>query len=357
MFENINTKLDTLSSAVKNQLSFNKMIETQISQISSALSTNPGKDSGEPEPPFETVKMVTTRIGKPRRRSPTISAGSPAIIKKDDPGRPTITCSIGPHVFDNAYCDLGASVNIMSKKTNDTLFFAPLAPTKIRLQMADQTLISAEGIAEDICVKIHDSYIPTDFVVLDMGEDDDPPILLGRPFLNTANATIFVGTGRINFQIKEKTVRCHFNGYHVVNPVRERWPRSRPHHPKEDCSMIRLKYGPNKHGLREVVINPEHLGASSQGKNSKKKSEPKKKTALKKKNEKEINPKQKPEPKEKAAPKKDNTTPTPPEKVVKGKETLRPTSTLNVNIKRVWRKKETSTPTSSGKDAPSTSNK
>ena len=44
MFENINTKLENLSSSVKNQLSFNKMIETQIAQIAAAL---PISDSGK----------------------------------------------------------------------------------------------------------------------------------------------------------------------------------------------------------------------------------------------------------------------------------------------------------------------
>jgi hypothetical protein len=37
MIENINSKLETLSSSVKNQLSFNKIIKTQIAQIVVAL--------------------------------------------------------------------------------------------------------------------------------------------------------------------------------------------------------------------------------------------------------------------------------------------------------------------------------
>jgi hypothetical protein len=32
-------------------------------------------------------------------------------------------------------------------------------------------------------------------MVLDMGEDDDTPIILGRSFLNTTNAIIYVGSG------------------------------------------------------------------------------------------------------------------------------------------------------------------
>ena len=37
MLENINAKLDEFSSPIKNQLSFNKMIETQLAQIAVAI--------------------------------------------------------------------------------------------------------------------------------------------------------------------------------------------------------------------------------------------------------------------------------------------------------------------------------
>jgi hypothetical protein len=37
-------------------------------------------------------------------------------------------------------------------------------------------------------------------MVLDMGEkEDDTPIILGRPFLNTTNAIIYVGCGQVHF--------------------------------------------------------------------------------------------------------------------------------------------------------------
>jgi hypothetical protein len=51
--------------------------------------------------------------------------------------------------------------------------------------MADQSIRFLEGIAKDIMVKIQDHYAPSDFMVLDMEEEDDSPIILGRPFLNT----------------------------------------------------------------------------------------------------------------------------------------------------------------------------
>jgi hypothetical protein len=41
-----------------------------------------------------------------------------------------------------------------------------------------------------------------DFVVLDMDVDTRTPLILGRPFLSTANANIDVGAGMIRLNIK-----------------------------------------------------------------------------------------------------------------------------------------------------------
>jgi len=48
-------------------------------------------------------------------------------------------------------------------------------------------------------VRIHDHYAPTDFMVLDMGGEDGTPIILGRPFLNTTNTIIYVGSKQVHF--------------------------------------------------------------------------------------------------------------------------------------------------------------
>ena len=49
MLENINAKLDDFSSAIKNQLSFNKMLETQLAQFATAiLSFEKGRIPGKP---------------------------------------------------------------------------------------------------------------------------------------------------------------------------------------------------------------------------------------------------------------------------------------------------------------------
>jgi hypothetical protein len=121
----------------------------------------------------------------------------PFITKKEDPIHPTITCSVGPHVFDNAFCDLGASIIVMSKVIYDKILGGPLSTTNFRLQMADQSSQKLVGVAKDILVRIRDTYIPMDFIILDMGHDKEVPLLLGRPFLNTTNSVLHVGSGHV----------------------------------------------------------------------------------------------------------------------------------------------------------------
>ena len=61
-------------------------------------------------------------------------------IKKKDPGCPTIDCSIRSQNFENALCDLGASVSVMPKKVFNKINYSTLMPTSMFLQLADQSV-------------------------------------------------------------------------------------------------------------------------------------------------------------------------------------------------------------------------
>ena len=117
--------------------------------------------------------------------------------KKKDLGFPTIRCSIGAQNFDKALCDLGASVIVMPKAVFDQLNYTELTPTPMQLQLADSSVRHPEGIAEDVLVRVRDCFVPVDFVVLDMDNQKETTLILGRPFLNTADAHIDVGAGEI----------------------------------------------------------------------------------------------------------------------------------------------------------------
>jgi hypothetical protein len=79
--------------------------------------------------------------------------------------------------------------------------------------MADQTLQHLEGLAKDILVRIRDTYIPTGFDVLDMGHNEEVPLLLDRPFLNTTNAVLQEGAEHVCFHIQGQTIKCPFNEF------------------------------------------------------------------------------------------------------------------------------------------------
>ena len=85
--------------------------------------------------------------------------------KKSNPGRPIIPIAIGPHIFQEAVCDFGASVNIMPKVIYDQINGDTLLYTNMCLQLVDQSLCYPKGVLEDVIVRVGQSYIPVDFVV------------------------------------------------------------------------------------------------------------------------------------------------------------------------------------------------
>jgi hypothetical protein len=179
--------------------------------------------------------------------------------KKKDARCPTITCSIGTLQFDHALCNLGASVSIMPKVVFDKLNFTHLAPTPMMLQLADSMVRYPVGIAEDIPVKIQGNFVHVDFVVLDMETTKESPLILGPPFLSTAGAQINVGAGEFHFTINDNEEKFDFR------------PR------QEQCSMIRIKYGSNPQGIKEVEIQPQLVdNLVKKNKENKKRMEPKK---------------------------------------------------------------------------------
>ena len=67
----------------------------------------------------------------------------------------------------------------------------------MQLQLADSSVQHPEQIIEDVQVRVWDCFVPVDIVVLDMDNQKETTLILGRPFLNTADAHIDVGAGEI----------------------------------------------------------------------------------------------------------------------------------------------------------------
>ena len=80
-----------------------------------------------------------------------------------------------------------------------------------------------KGIVEDVLVKIDKFYYPVDFVVLDTEpiacEPNHVPIILGRPFLATANAIINCRNGVMQLTFGNMTLELnifHLNNKHEL---------------------------------------------------------------------------------------------------------------------------------------------
>ena len=55
-------------------------------------------------------------------------------------------------------------------------------------------------------------------MILDMGNSKDVPLVLGRPFLNTVNTCIFVGSGKIQMTLVGKRETFPFaHGLYATN--------------------------------------------------------------------------------------------------------------------------------------------
>ena len=134
-------------------------------------------------------------------------------VKYKDPGSPTIPVNIGGNCINKALLDLGASVNLMPFSVYMQLGLGELKPTPITLSLADRSMKIPKGIVDDVLVKINNFYYPVDFVVLDTApssnEPNHVPIILGRPFLDTANAIINCRNGLMQLTFGDMTLKLN----------------------------------------------------------------------------------------------------------------------------------------------------
>ena len=113
-------------------------------------------------------------------------------------------------------------------------------PTTVTLQLADRPLTHPRGIIEDVIVKVDKFVFPTDFIILNMKEDKEVPIILGRPFLATGRAMIDVKKGELGLRVQEEEVK-----FNIFNAIK---------HPPDHDSCFRVDV------LEAIVSN--QLGSS-----------------------------------------------------------------------------------------------
>ena len=178
-------------------------------------------------------------------------------VKYKDPGSPTISVNIGGTCIDKALLDLGASVNLLPYSVYKQLGLGELKPADIILSLADRSVKIPKGIVEDVLVKVDKFNYPVDFVVLDTEPIENGPnhvpIILGRPFLATANAIINCQNGVMQLTFGNMTLELnifHLSNKHKLVENGNQWT-------DEVCSVDLNAEKPNVHQLQELAKENE----------------------------------------------------------------------------------------------------
>ncbi|KAM2661082.1 hypothetical protein EV2_023432 [Malus domestica] len=140
--------------------------------------------------------------------------------KCKDPGSFTIPCVIGKTKFEQCMLDLGASINVMPYSIYASMNLGELKNDSVIIQLADRSNAYPKGVLEDVLVQVGNLIFPADFYVLDM--EDSPystplPILLGRPFMKTAQTKIDVAKGELTMEFGDELIKFKVPEY-VKNP-------------------------------------------------------------------------------------------------------------------------------------------
>ena len=142
-------------------------------------------------------------------------------LKYEDPGSPTISTVVGNSKLGHALMDLGASVNLLPYSVYVELGLGELEPTNITLQLADRSMKIPRGIVNNVLVQVDKFYFLVDFIVLDtqpvVNQGTRFPLILGRPFLATANAIIHCRGGLMTLSFANMTV--NLNIFNVIKEI------------------------------------------------------------------------------------------------------------------------------------------
>ena len=142
-------------------------------------------------------------------------------LKYKDLGSPTISIAVGNSKLGHALVDLGASVNLLPYSVYVELGLGELEPTNITLQLVDRSVKIPRGIVKDVLVQVDKFYFLVDCVVLDtqpvVNQGTQFPVILGRPFLATANAIIHCRGGLMTLSFGNMTV--NLNIFNVIKEI------------------------------------------------------------------------------------------------------------------------------------------
>ncbi|XP_062117505.1 uncharacterized protein LOC133831276 [Humulus lupulus] len=144
-------------------------------------------------------------------------------------------------------------------------------PTTVILQLEDRSVKHPRRIIEDVPVKVDKFIFPADFMVLEMEEDEDVPIILGMQFLASGQALIDVQKGELKLRVQcEEVIFNVFKALTyprasdsccIVNFLDEECSKGKP---TEDPLELSLISSPEERDGTEAIEYVKWLNADGQ---------------------------------------------------------------------------------------------
>ncbi|GKB39220.1 reverse transcriptase domain-containing protein [Tanacetum coccineum] len=180
---------------------------------------------------------------------------SAVILKKlpeklGDPGKFLIPCGFS-ELKCKAPTDLGTSINLMPLSVWKKLGLPELISTRMTLELANRDYLYHDGIARECGLfgfffPIGKFTFPADFVIVDYESDPRVPLILGRPFLQTARAFIDVHG--------EEMILCDGDERLILN-MRNDTSRYSNTPKKESINMIDIYNISHEEYLEDLLVN------------------------------------------------------------------------------------------------------
>ncbi|GKD13340.1 retrotransposon protein [Tanacetum coccineum] len=200
--------LASTNAVIRNQGASIKTLEPQIGQMSKVLQeigfgSLPSSTETNPKEKVKSISTATVDLSKIRRMET-----SPYVVSVSQHRYIfTVTIPFPRRLHNYCYDDLNEAHevkildvidhNMPQKEKDPGSFTLPYLINNVCFdkalvdhRTADRTIKQLRGIAENVLVRIGKFVFLIDFIILDIPEDDDVPLILERPFLSTAHVKI-----------------------------------------------------------------------------------------------------------------------------------------------------------------------
>ncbi|XP_006574045.1 uncharacterized protein LOC114412337 [Glycine soja] len=215
--------------AEKSSNSFGANIEKNPKEECNAVMTrNKKRLVVEDEDRVALEKQIVVKDGTEKKKEEEniiVEGNCSAIIeiilppKHKDPGSVTIPCSIDEVTMGKALIDLRASINLIPLSMCRRLGELEIMPTRMTLQLADRSITRPYEVIEDVLIRVKHMVFPADFVVMDVEEDHEVPVILGRPFMSTASCIIDMRRKTLEMGFEDQKI--NFDLFEENKPVPE----------------------------------------------------------------------------------------------------------------------------------------